>query len=320
MLIEGKVAAIDILVKKGNRFEIIEVKSKGFDSDNPKFDKGWDEYLEDIAFQKELLQEVFPDAHIDCFLFVPDKAKRTQIDGLNALFELKEVEAHNKFKFYEIEFIGDPELIRKDDFMVKVDVNDEVNKRSSIIKNAIKLYSESLQQGTKIQEPLNINCFSCEYNTGEDKNGYHECWKGMPEPELHIRDVYRLGNIKENKKEPIEYSELNINPTITGDNQDVIVGKIVSKNDGVVHGDFYNVEKLINQAPPELREHIRQLQKKYELLEKENSRFKDEVSELKKIITNMTSQLNDAHAQIKEKDERLYQAQCELIEVYKKKK
>lgn len=144
LLTKGKVAAIDILVKEGNRFEIIEVKSKGFDSDNPKFDKGWDEYLEDIAFQKELLQEVFPDAHIDCFLFVPDKAKRTQIDGLNALFELKEVEAHNQFKFYEIEFIGDPELIRKDDIMVKVDVNDEVKKRSSIIKNAIKVYSESL--------------------------------------------------------------------------------------------------------------------------------------------------------------------------------
>lgn len=124
----------------------------------------------------------------------------------------------------------------------------------------------------------------------------------------------------ENQKEPIEYSELNINPTISGDNQDVMIGKNVSKNDGVVHGDFYNVEKLINQAPPELREHIRQLQTKYELLEKENSKFKDEVSELKKIIANMTSQLNDAHTQIKEKDERLYQAQCELIEVYKKKK
>ncbi len=99
-----------------------------------------------------------------------------------------------------------------------------------------------------------------------------------------------------------------------------MIGKITSKNDGVVHGDFYNVEKLIHQAPQELREHIRQLQAKYEMLEKENSKFKDEVSELKKIIENMTSQLNDAHAQIKEKDERLYQAQCELIEVYKKKK
>ena len=124
----------------------------------------------------------------------------------------------------------------------------------------------------------------------------------------------------ENQKEPIEYSELNINPTISGDNQDVMVGKNVSKNEGVVHGDFYNVEKLINQSPPELRDHIKHLQTKYELLEKENSKFKDEVNDLKKIIANMTSQLSDAHAQIKEKDERLYQAQCELIEVYKKKK
>lgn len=198
LLLNGKVAAFDILVKDGNQFEIIEVKSKGFDSGNPKFDKGWDEYLEDIAFQKELLQEVFPDAHINCFLFVPDKAKRTQIDGLNSMFEIKNGESHNQFKLFEIEFIGDPELIRKDDFMVKVDVNEEINKRNSSIKNAIKIYSESLQKGNKIQESLNIECFSCEYNTLEN-SGYHECWKGMPEPDLHIRDVFRLGSIKENK-------------------------------------------------------------------------------------------------------------------------
>lgn len=124
----------------------------------------------------------------------------------------------------------------------------------------------------------------------------------------------------DNQKEPMAYAGVNNNPTITGNNRDVMVGKNVSKNEGVVHGSFYNVEKLIQQAPPELQEHIKQLQAKYELLEKENSRFQDEVSGLKKIITTMTAQLNDAHAQIKEKDERLYQAQRELIEVYKKQK
>ena len=124
----------------------------------------------------------------------------------------------------------------------------------------------------------------------------------------------------ENGREPVEYSELNINPTISGSNKDVMVGKNVSKNEGVVHGGFYNVERLIQEAPTELREHISKLQSKYEDLEKENGRCKDEISDLKKIINNLTSQLTDAHDQIKEKDERLYKAQCELIEVYKQQK
>jgi SMC interacting uncharacterized protein involved in chromosome segregation len=124
----------------------------------------------------------------------------------------------------------------------------------------------------------------------------------------------------ENENEPVEYSGLNISPNITGNNQDVTVGKSVAKNDGVVHGNFYNVDKLINESSPEIQNHIRELQGKYENLEKEKDRFKDEVSELKKIINSMTIQIQEANAQIKEKDERLYQAQCELIEVYKKQK
>ena len=124
----------------------------------------------------------------------------------------------------------------------------------------------------------------------------------------------------ENENEPVEYGGLTINPNITGNNQDVTVGKSVAKNDGVVHGNFYNVEKLINESSPEIQSHIRELQGKYDNLEKEKDRFKDEVSDLKKIISSMTVQVQEANAQIKEKDERLYQAQCELIEVYKKQK
>lgn len=200
IMIGGKLAAIDILVKRGKNFEIIEVKSKGFDSSSSKLDNSWKEHLEDISFQKLVLQECFPNAQIECFLFVPDKSKRTQIDGLNAMFVLKEVETHNKFKFYQIDFTGDPELIREDDLMVKLNVDKEVDELIELTKNAALDYSASLEAGEKIEEPLNIGCFSCEYNFGKDKNGYHECWKDMPNPNNHIRDVFRLGNIRENKE------------------------------------------------------------------------------------------------------------------------
>lgn len=120
----------------------------------------------------------------------------------------------------------------------------------------------------------------------------------------------------ENEKESVEHSRLNINPTISGSNKDVMVGK----NEGIVQGSFYNVERLIQEAPTELREHIGKLQSKYEDLEKENDKCQDEISELKKIINNQNSQLTNAYNQIREKDERLYKAQCELIEVYKQQK
>jgi len=134
--------------------------------------------------------------------------------------------------------------------------------------------------------------------------------------DLNANFFFRAGN----DNEPVEYANLNINPNITGNNKDVTVGKSVAKNDGVVHGNFYNVENIINESSPEIQNLIRELQGKYETLEKEKDRFKDEVSELKKIITSLNTQIQESNAQIKEKDDRLYQAQCELIEVYKKQK
>lgn len=124
----------------------------------------------------------------------------------------------------------------------------------------------------------------------------------------------------DNVGETIKHIKLNIEPTISGNNRDVMVGKQVAKNEGVVHGSFYNVEHLINEAPNELKNHINKLRAKCTNIEKENSRFKDEIGDLKKIITSMTTQINEAQGLMKEKDERLYKAQCELIEVYKNQK
>ena len=121
-----------------------------------------------------------------------------------------------------------------------------------------------------------------------------------------------------NEQEPIEYNGTNISPNISGKNKNVMVGKNVTKNEGVVNGNYYNVKKIINDASPEAQAFVRELQRKYEVLEKENGHIKEEMNSCKKMITAANEQLQDAHAQIKEKDERLYKAQCELIEVYKK--
>ena len=66
---------IDVLVKNGNHFDLIEVKAKSFDTENDDFvgKRGgilsdWKPYLHDVAFQKHVLAGKFPEASIDAIL------------------------------------------------------------------------------------------------------------------------------------------------------------------------------------------------------------------------------------------------------------
>ena len=79
---------IDILVKKGNQFELIEVKAKSYDSLNPEIagkrnsiNSGMLPYIQDSAFQTWVLKQAFPQADITTFLMMPDKAHQATING-----------------------------------------------------------------------------------------------------------------------------------------------------------------------------------------------------------------------------------------------
>ncbi len=75
-LFEGLFIRVDILEKKGNQINLIEVKAKSISSDNHQsfFNKngtlsgGWAPYLYDIAFQKHVMQLCFPKWEINPFL------------------------------------------------------------------------------------------------------------------------------------------------------------------------------------------------------------------------------------------------------------
>ena len=89
-LVENLFNRVDILIKNGNDIEIIEVKSKSYDSSIGKeyFKKdksNWKEYFDDIAFQIYVLKKIFPKANLKAFFMLPDKAKKTKIEGLAGL-------------------------------------------------------------------------------------------------------------------------------------------------------------------------------------------------------------------------------------------
>jgi hypothetical protein len=82
LMSDGKLARVNILKKAGNIFDLIEVKAKSYDTEenDEAVDAGrpnlfrtkkgngiigdWQEYLEDVAYQVMVLQELFPKAVI----------------------------------------------------------------------------------------------------------------------------------------------------------------------------------------------------------------------------------------------------------------
>ena len=84
---------IDILVKDGNRFELIEVKAKSYNSQKPELFGARGgilsdmlPYFQDAAFQTWVLQQAFPGAAIKTYLMMPDKAQIAPIAGINQIF------------------------------------------------------------------------------------------------------------------------------------------------------------------------------------------------------------------------------------------
>ena len=92
----GLFARVDVLRKSGDQIELIEVKAKSFDStDSNSFrqkkggiDKAMLPYLQDVAFQRDVMSLAFPNLKILSFLMLADKSKVCTVDGLNQKFKI----------------------------------------------------------------------------------------------------------------------------------------------------------------------------------------------------------------------------------------
>ena len=200
ILFEDFFIRVDVLVKTGNKIDLIEVKAKSFKSKEEFYsDKGyiassWRPYLYDIAFQNWVTRQAFPDWDITPFLMLADQNKKTSVDGLNQLFIItkdekgrKGVKAHPNITN---ELLGD-------EILAKVDVSNQVQmiwggKDIDPIKKTIedqmdfadwaRLYSKYYKDDEKYPVSLGLKCKHCEFkndNEQELKSGFEECWKSV---------------------------------------------------------------------------------------------------------------------------------------------
>jgi hypothetical protein len=210
---KNKLVVIDILVKQGNKFDLIEVKPKAFDGFKHQFhsifrnkrsgkiSSIWKSCLEDITYQTyvltELLDQTFDDFELMPYLCMPDKSKSTDIDGLGAYFTIVKD---------QVDFIGDLAQFKNNHILSLLSVDNEVTELAQFVSESTNIYLDSLigNQGIhKIYTPINKNCKTCEFRINQSehnpdqKNGFKECWGELAEIDPHILDVYQVATLGE---------------------------------------------------------------------------------------------------------------------------
>ncbi len=216
IFVDGMLIRADILIKRGNQIELIEVKAKSIDGEaleergtggtacfwkkrDPGLDSNWQPYLEDVAYQVHVLQRAFPVATIRPFLMLCDKNRQIKIDNLLQQFILHELKDPKGNEYYEVEFTGNAEALRNDHPLIKIGVLPEVEYLLPQIKAVADEFVASVMEGRKIQGPLTTECKKCEYRLPLDKkgeNGFLECWGQMGSVSPHLLELRYLGNLK----------------------------------------------------------------------------------------------------------------------------
>jgi hypothetical protein len=187
----------DILEKRGNTVNLLEVKSKSFDGSDYKtmlskkgfLDTAWTEYVYDVAFQKYVITNAYPDFGVHAYLMLADKNSVASVDGLNQKFELKSAEDDRT----TVEIVGDVSreglgeeiLIRicVDNIIDKIfQGTDTSNPSDKSFVEYIHFLADMYERDEKIVVPIHKDCKKCEYQTTREEDlqgklsGFKECW------------------------------------------------------------------------------------------------------------------------------------------------
>ena len=185
---------IDILIKRGNHFELIEVKAKSYNSEDPQIAGVRTEiladmlpYIQDVAFQKHVLQSAYPKATVVSYLMMPNKAVRSTVDGLNQLFKVRRKERSAEVTVAPnaksaVDQSKDLLSLVPVDAYVQIVLNQGVKVGGSDhlvpLPNLARTLSELYAKDEQAPPSLHKGCSDCEFRehpSGGKRSGFHEC-------------------------------------------------------------------------------------------------------------------------------------------------
>ncbi|MBL7004237.1 MAG: DUF2779 domain-containing protein, partial [Gammaproteobacteria bacterium] len=212
----------DILIKKGKRVRIVEVKAKSstgkdtqqFFGSRGKIQSSWMPYLEDIAFQKYVVQKAFPESNVTGSLMLADKTSSCPTSGLNQKFKVTKDDNRRKGVLVSSTLsqqdLNSPILVEipVDTLIDMIYQGDATPEKPAIsFIDTINKLSDAYQQDKKLTPVLTRTCKSCEFTCTPDqeksgkKSGFQECWSeqtGLSSDDLSkalVRELWN-GNLK----------------------------------------------------------------------------------------------------------------------------
>lgn len=210
---------IDVLVKDGQTFELIEVKAKSFNSEKPELTgkNGKPQadilpYLLDAAFQTWALRSAIPGSQVKTFLMMPDKSKVAEIDGINQMFKIDS--NHRSVEVLIPDGVNGQQLAET--LLAKIDVTHLVEQildgeisypgGTGKLDTLAASWAEAYATDTKISPAIGSHCGNCQFKNDpldKLKNGRAECWSqvtGLAEDQLVSSTVLEIWKLHSTKK------------------------------------------------------------------------------------------------------------------------
>ena len=194
---------VDILVKDGNHFQLIEVKAKSYNSSNPQIVgangdllSGMRPYIEDVAFQAHVLRGALatmcPGAQIKSYLMMPDKSVKAAVSGLNQLFKIERANGRSKVtsspnaKRVAQQLASTPgtlpllALVPVDQYVDMVEQGGvQYMSLKAPLPQLATQWAEAYKHDRKIPPMPGKHCGKCEFKTRPGDgllSGFEECW------------------------------------------------------------------------------------------------------------------------------------------------
>ena len=221
-------ARADILDKKGNVVRLIEVKSSLFEGARHAQELGdgklgvfrsrrspfgvladWREYLEDVTYQMLILERMLPGVTVRPFLVLLDETKRAIVDDIPSLFELvRRTGRDGVTRLHTARYIGTREQYVDLDLVTEIDVTAEVtilrgdverasSQLEALLDETLPSFTAGLDRGSK--------CVKCEFrhDIPARPNGFGECWGVLADPRPHMLELFSVGTVKMQNREPL---------------------------------------------------------------------------------------------------------------------
>lgn len=188
----------DILVKRGNQVELIEVKAKSWDPhedsligtttrSNP-ISPTWEPYVYDVAFQHYVLAKAHPEFTIGPHLLLVDKSRRNTVPGLGSKFPILGSGRDTTVAVapdFEVAALGEPLLIQ-------VDAAEAVHRAQTLLRERkgrpalefeplIQQLARAIEQGERLDPLPSTVCKQCEFycdpaaRSEDSRSGWAEC-------------------------------------------------------------------------------------------------------------------------------------------------